>query len=120
MFLRRYNPEKISAALKASIAFLEILMAIPVVAWMFVITTGFPIFIMLLFHTVSLIVATKTQTKILGNILGIFASFLAIIPVLGWLLHVTTAIVLLVDVIKYRKKEKSESESNVVSVQRDY
>lgn len=83
-------------------------MAIPVISWLIVFTTGFPIFILLLFHTISLIIAVKSKTKVLGNILGLCASILAIVPVLGWLLHVITAIVLLVDVRKNKNSEESE------------
>src|SRR5690625_1004172 len=103
---RKHNNIKYSHALKIITALLEVLMAIPVVSWMIIVSTGFPIFIMLLFHTLSLIVAVKSKTKIIGNVLGIFASFLAIFPVVGWLLHVITVFVLFVDVTKNRKSHK--------------
>lgn len=87
-------------------------MIIPLISWSIIISVGFPIIILLAVHVFSLITARKSDGKILGNILGIFAAFLSIVPFVGWLLHVITLIVLIIDI-----RQSSKSSSNETSLE---
>lgn len=120
MFYRKINPIQFSNVLKATSGSLELFLSIPVLSWFITVTTGVPVFIMLVIHTFSLIIATKAGTKIRGNVLGLFASFLAVIPVLGWLLHVITAIVLLKDIFKSKRTLEQKVIANQGIYRDDY
>ena len=59
-----------------------------------------PLMIMLILHIVGLVFAGQEKRKKSGHILGIFASCLGIIPFIGMLLHMATAITLLMEASK--------------------
>lgn len=76
---------------------LEAVLAIPVLGGAIVIMTGFwALLIMLVLHIITLILTKKDNGASAGSILGIVTSCLAWIPLVGWLLHLLSAILLMI------------------------
>ncbi|MNH41579.1 hypothetical protein D3C79_1031040 [compost metagenome] len=59
---------------------------------------------MLILHIITLVFCSQHNKPIAGSILGIVTSLLAWIPVLGMIMHIITAIILL---ISYSKKSEN-------------
>jgi predicted branched-subunit amino acid permease len=92
---------KTSRILKWVTGGLEALLGIPIIGGSIVI--GFlwtPLLFMLILHIVALVFSAKENEKRHGNILGIVTSCLAWIPFLGMVMHIVTAIVLMIDAAK--------------------
>ncbi|MNW13908.1 hypothetical protein D3C71_2119840 [compost metagenome] len=51
---------------------------------------------MFIFHLITLILSLKNNESIYGSVLGIVTSLLAWIPIVGWVLHLITGILLMV------------------------
>ncbi len=95
--------KKTSDKLKLASAITETVFAVPLLGG--VIIGGLfwlPLLGALALHIVTLRTAKKENKKSTGSIVGIVASTVGIIPVVGWFLHIATAIVLWLDVIKSR------------------
>ncbi|MCF6410085.1 hypothetical protein [Pseudalkalibacillus salsuginis] len=89
----------------------EAFLAIPVIGGTFVLANWYiPLFVMLGLHIVTLVYVNK-EAKIgfqrVGSIFGIITSCIAWIPIIGWLMHSITAIILL---ISAARKDKDEIE----------
>lgn len=67
-----------------------------------------PLFFMLIFHIVTLIFSLRDGTKLHGSILGIVTSCIAWIPILGMIMHILTAVFLLIDAGIQTKKNDSD------------
>ncbi|WP_411344898.1 hypothetical protein ACE3MZ_02035 [Paenibacillus sp. WLX1005] len=79
---------------------LEALMAIPLIGGTFVISYGYgPLFIAFILHLITLVLAIRARRSPFGNAIGIVTSAIAWIPVVGWIMHTITAIVLLLESI---------------------
>ncbi len=79
---------------------MEAFLGIPILGGLFIMGTGYtPLWVMLILHIVTLLLAAKENTVKLGSILGIITSCLAWIPILGMLMHILTAIVLLMNAV---------------------
>lgn len=92
---------KTSRILKWVTGGLEALLGIPIIGGSIVI--GFlwtPLVLMLILHIVALVFSVRENEKRHGNILGIVTSCLAWIPFLGMIMHIVTAIVLMIDASK--------------------
>ncbi len=74
-------------------AIYETFFAIPVLGWILY-TGSFSHFVIisLVIHIVALILANQEKVSVAGSMVGILASALAFIPVLGWMLHIVAAI----------------------------
>ncbi|PFA29264.1 hypothetical protein CN384_05855 [Bacillus thuringiensis] len=84
----------------------EAFFAIPIVGGTFILSfLWIPLFIALLLHIATIVMCKKEEGSIGGNVIGIIASVLGAIPFLGWLLHLMTAIVLLIEGIRMSKSE---------------
>lgn len=59
-----------------------------------------PLFIMLAFHIVNLVLSKKEDLPITGSILGIVASALGWIPFVGMIMHILTAIFVMMEAYK--------------------
>ncbi|WP_085521459.1 hypothetical protein [Tuberibacillus sp. Marseille-P3662] len=89
---------------------LEILFAIPFLAYMFLFSTLFtPLVLMLAFHIVILVFSVKEEQQKHPSILGIVASLVGFIPFVGWLMHLLTGIFYMVDA-GTSKSKKSQNE----------
>ncbi|MBH0231229.1 hypothetical protein LCL89_08815 [Halobacillus yeomjeoni] len=99
---------KLSTWLKWFTGGCEALLAIPLAGGLFVLSTGWQVLIfMFLFHLVTLIFSVKESRSFAGSILGLITSVVGAIPFLGWIMHMVTAIVLLVDAGLATKTDKA-------------
>lgn len=62
-----------------------------------------PLFIMLILHIITLVIAKNEKTSTTGSILGIITSCIAWIPLVGMTMHIITAIVLFIDAAQPEK-----------------
>lgn len=75
----------------------EALLGIPFFGGLLVISLGWsPLGAALILHIVTLIFCAQERTSYPGSILGIVTSLIAWIPFVGMIMHLTTAIVLLI------------------------
>ncbi len=82
---------------------LELLLAIPFLGGLIVLSTVYvALGIMLVLHILTLIMSRDESEPVYGSVMGIVTSVLAWIPLLGWLLHLITAILLLVSATSRR------------------
>ncbi|MFD1020787.1 hypothetical protein [Thalassobacillus hwangdonensis] len=88
----------ISTALKWITGILEGLLAIPIVGGLFILGSGWQaLLFMFIFHAVTLGFSIKDGRFSVGSVIGMVANLLGVIPILGWMLHTLTAIVLVID-----------------------
>ncbi|MCM3444620.1 hypothetical protein [Metabacillus halosaccharovorans] len=77
---------------------LEALLGIPIIGGSIVLGFAWtPLLIMLVFHIAVLIIAKNVGVKANGNILGIITSAIGWIPILGMIMHILSAIFILLD-----------------------
>lgn len=77
---------------------LEALLGIPLLGGTLVISLFWtPLVIMLAFHIVTLVLAQKQHLKTRGSILGIITSCVGWIPIVGMVMHILTAVFLMID-----------------------
>ncbi|MBD2871657.1 hypothetical protein [Paenibacillus arenilitoris] len=80
---------------------IEAVLGIPVLGGSIVLLSGYTVlFMTLILHIVTLVLCSQNQRPIAGSILGIVTSVLAWIPVLGMILHIASAVVLLIAATK--------------------
>jgi len=83
----------------------EAFLGIPFLGGIYIISSGYtPLFIMLLFHIAVVIIAKSQGQTAYGNVLGIFTSCLALIPIVGMLLHMITAISIFIGLLLQMRK----------------
>ncbi|AIY75320.1 hypothetical protein CN324_25340 [Bacillus anthracis] len=83
---------------------LEALLGIPVLGGTIVVSLlWLPLLFMLVLHIVTLVLAKKANMSANGNVLGIVTSCLAWIPFVGMILHILSAIFIMMDAA--RKEE---------------
>ena len=81
--------------LRLTTAILESLLAIPILGGSIIVSLVWtPLLVMLVLHIITLVMSVRERTSIYGNIVGIVASVLGIIPFLGMALHILAAILL--------------------------
>ncbi|MBP1993096.1 hypothetical protein [Paenibacillus eucommiae] len=79
---------------------LEAFLGIPILGGFVVLAFSYvPLVIMLALHIITLIVSNKERTNKLPSIVGIITSCLAWIPFLGMVLHIISAIFLVIDAL---------------------
>ncbi|PBB04621.1 hypothetical protein [Salimicrobium humidisoli] len=84
----------------------EAFLAIPVIGGTFILSGGWqPLLFMFVFHVIVLIVSVKQNEFSSGSVAGMVANALGIIPVVGWILHTITAIILIIDAGKSTVKK---------------
>lgn len=80
---------------------LEALLGIPILGATIVI--GFlwiPLGVMLILHIITLVLTSKEEGSITGSVLGIVTSCIAWIPFIGMVMHIISAIFLMIDAAK--------------------
>ncbi|MDA1771541.1 hypothetical protein PDJ95_09100 [Bacillus cereus] len=83
---------------------LEALLGIPVLGGTIVVSLlWLPLLFMLVLHIVTLVLAKEANMSANGNVLGIVTSCLAWIPFVGMILHILSAIFIMMDAA--RKEE---------------
>lgn len=76
---------------------LEAFLGIPVLGGLIVISFFWtPLLVMLILHIVTLVFCSQENEDKAGSIVGIVTSCIAVIPVVGMIMHITTAIILMV------------------------
>lgn len=89
------SPSKIMKWITGS---LEAILGIPILGATIIL--GFlwtPLVVMLVLHIVTLVLAKKNGGTSTGSVLGIITSCIAIIPFVGMIMHILTAIFLMID-----------------------
>lgn len=90
-----------SRIMKLITAILEGILALPILGGAIVVATSYwALIVMLVLHVITLILTRKDNGFSAGSILGIITSLIAWIPVIGWLMHLVTAIFLVIGTIK--------------------
>ncbi|MDF2557547.1 MAG: hypothetical protein K0R71_1375 [Bacillales bacterium] len=80
---------------------LEALLGFPIIGGTIVLSLLWtPLLIMLALHIVTLVLAKKEGLKATGNILGIVTSCVGWIPVVGMIMHIISAIFIMIDAYK--------------------
>ncbi|CAG7650184.1 hypothetical protein ACFQI7_28865 [Paenibacillus allorhizosphaerae] len=86
----------------------EVFLAIPVVGAAVVLGSAYTALgVMFILHVITLILSAKNKEPFYGSILGIITSVLAWIPLLGWILHLITGILLMVTAAQKSKPSVS-------------
>ncbi|MGO4549237.1 hypothetical protein AB4Z29_31060 [Paenibacillus sp. 2TAB23] len=76
-------------------AIFEGILGIPLLGGTLVMLSGYTVlFVTLVLHIITLVFCSQHNKPIVGSILGIVTSVLAWIPILGMILHLTTAVFL--------------------------
>lgn len=79
---------------------MEAFLGIPIIGGAFVIFTNYTaLFVMLALHIVTLLICHRERVGTFGSVAGIVTSCLAWIPVVGMLMHMVTAIILILSAI---------------------
>ncbi|MFS0784349.1 hypothetical protein [Bacillus sp. 1P06AnD] len=83
---------------------LEAFLGIPFIGGATIISLGWtPLAVMLILHILAVVFAYNNGLKAPGNILGIVASVIGWIPFVGMILHILTAIIVLIDAAQNQK-----------------
>ncbi|ATD55001.1 hypothetical protein [Clostridium chauvoei] len=86
---------------------IEAFLAIPVIGGSFIVSLlWIPLAVMLALHITILVFCKKENLPITGNILGIIASALGWVPIVGWILHILTAIFVMIEASKIEVVEE--------------
>lgn len=85
---------------------LEAILGIPILGATIVLSfLWIPLFVMLILHIITLVITKKEGGSTTGSILGIVTSCIAWIPFVGMIMHILTAIFLMIDASKTDSKE---------------
>ncbi|MFX3675195.1 MAG: hypothetical protein ACE3JQ_12225 [Paenisporosarcina sp.] len=80
---------------------MEAVLGIPILGATIVISfLWVPLFVMLVLHIVTLVLTKQNGGSITGSILGIVTSCVAWIPFVGMIMHILSAIILMLDAAK--------------------
>ncbi len=79
---------------------LEAFFAIPIIGGTYILSHGWiPLGLALVLHIIAIVFLLRDRASIVGNGLGVVTSFVGIIPIVGWLMHGVTALVLLIELV---------------------
>lgn len=96
---------KTSTILKWVSGGLEALWGIPVLGGVVILSLVWtPLFIMAALHIVTLVFCVKENTNKTGNILGVITSLIGWIPIVGMVMHIISAIVIMLDAYKSNQR----------------
>lgn len=88
----------VSRILKWVTGGLEAILGIPVLGGLIVMSMWYiPLLIMLTLHIITLVLTKKDGGRSVGSILGIVTSCIAVIPFVGMVMHILSAIFLMID-----------------------
>ncbi|WP_442853730.1 hypothetical protein [Bacillus sp. FJAT-27245] len=77
---------------------LEALLGIPVLGGLIILSTAWtPLFLMAILHIVTIVFAVREDETKAGNILGLVTSVIGWIPFVGMVMHMISAVVILLD-----------------------
>ncbi|MFC4558029.1 hypothetical protein ACFO3D_07385 [Virgibacillus kekensis] len=82
----------------------EAFLGIPFIGGAYILGTGWtPLLVMFVLHLITVVIAYRDRGSIAGNILGMITSVVGVIPIVGMIMHIITAIVILIDAIIHKK-----------------
>ncbi|TDQ38281.1 hypothetical protein [Aureibacillus halotolerans] len=97
----------LSTILKWLTGLAEGFLGIPIIGGAFILANGWaPLGFMLVVHIVVLLISKSQKKSYMGSVLGIITSIIGLIPIVGMIFHIITALVLLVDAWSSTAKEK--------------
>ncbi|WP_010648295.1 hypothetical protein [Oceanobacillus massiliensis] len=84
----------------------EALLGIPILGGFYIIANGWsPLFVMLVLHIITWVLTAKDNGSQAGSILGVITSIIGWIPIIGMIMHIITAIVLLLSAMRPERKQ---------------
>ncbi|SHG87342.1 hypothetical protein [Ornithinibacillus halophilus] len=99
---------KISTILKWITGGLEAFWGVPFIGGTIILSMAWtPLVVMLVLHIITLIFCISEERKYHGSILGIITSAIGWIPFVGMIMHIITAIFLLIDAYKSQQYDKT-------------
>lgn len=92
-------------------AIIESIFAIPFIGGILIVVFAWtPLSLALIIHIVALVLGFREKMLLYAPIMGILASILGFIPLLGWMLHVITAILYIISlIVKYSPTRKTHT-----------
>ncbi|MFD1363296.1 hypothetical protein [Lentibacillus salinarum] len=76
----------------------EAFLGIPIVGGSFILSTTWgALLAMFILHVITLLITQKEKGSIAGSVIGMVTSFVGVIPIIGMIMHIATAVVLLID-----------------------
>ncbi|WP_346426807.1 hypothetical protein [Virgibacillus sp. YIM 98842] len=98
---------KVSTILKWVTGGLEAVWAIPIIGGTVIVSLAWtPLVVMLALHIITLIFSINEKRRIHGSVLGIITSVVGWIPVVGWIMHIITAVFLMIDAYQTNKRDQ--------------
>ncbi|WP_156288518.1 hypothetical protein [Oceanobacillus salinisoli] len=98
---------KISTILKWVSGGLEAFWGIPIIGGTIILAYAWmPLMVMLILHIVTLVFSVREREKFHGSILGIITSTIGWIPIVGMIMHIITAVFLLIDAYHSKKSNQ--------------
>ncbi|MBW7457564.1 hypothetical protein ACFOLF_11390 [Paenibacillus sepulcri] len=99
---------KISRVLRFISAILEACLGIPIIGGIFVISMSYsPLIFMFVLHLVTLFFCFRERSGKIGSIVGIVTSLIAWIPIVGMIMHIISAIILLISAVGDRSSNNA-------------
>lgn len=87
----------ISRVLKWLTGIFEAFLGIPLLGGLFIISNGYtPLLFMLALHIITLLLTQKDEGATIGSFFGIITSIVGIVPILGMIMHMVTALLLFI------------------------
>ncbi|OZU88396.1 hypothetical protein CIL03_12175 [Virgibacillus indicus] len=87
----------LSRIMKLITGIFEGLLGFPILGGLYIMSQGWmPLLVMLILHIITLVLTKNDRGASAGSILGIITSCIAWIPIVGMIMHILTAIVLLI------------------------
>lgn len=84
---------------------LEALLGIPVLGGIIILSTAWtPLFLMAILHIVTIVFAVREDESKAGNIIGLVTSVIGWIPFVGMIMHMISAVVILLDAYRANTK----------------
>ncbi|MFC4025250.1 hypothetical protein ACFOUV_15750 [Oceanobacillus longus] len=100
----------VSRILKWVTGAFEAFLAIPVLGGTFIVSLFWtPLLVMLILHIVTLIMTKKDEGKTVGSVLGIITSCIGWIPGVGMIMHILSAIFLMINAAQPDNKSISNN-----------
>jgi len=89
-----------SSTMKWITGVLELFLAIPILGGAIVIGLYWvPLGIMFILHLITLLLSIRNKEAAYGSVVGIITSLVAWIPFIGWMMHLITAILLIISAV---------------------
>ncbi len=93
---------------------LELVLAIPIFGAAIVLSSAYTALgLMLILHIVTLVLSVKNKEPYYGSVLGVITSVVAWIPLVGWIMHLLSAILIMVTAAQKGKQAPDQPQQTV-------